>query len=162
MEPEESSPGKNLLDSQLLDAPLRVVVTGGSYNKKELTASIKSIDGNLRILFKCYTTWTPLQPEWVTPKAPNPMRDNGLLVVIKGAHCGKYVRRIHFHYEGDKPIMHLGVVQRFVGKVDTLTDERLELDASYLCLCDESKEDKKRNSSLMDAIREEARKIRAK
>jgi hypothetical protein len=150
------------LDSRLLDARLRIVVTGGAYNQKELIASIKYVDGRLTILHKSYTTSTPLSPEWVTPKCPNPTRDNGLLVIIKGDHCGKYVRRIHHRYEHEKPVLLLAVVQRMDGQVDTLTEERIELDTSYLCLCDESKEDKKRNSSLMDSVRQEARKIRAK
>jgi len=155
-------PKHALLDSRLLDARLKVIVTGGSYNHKELTASIMYVDGRPTISHKSYTTTTPLSPEWVTPKCPNPTRDNGLLVIIKGDHCGKYVRRIHHRYEHDKPVLLLGVVHRMDGHADTLTDERLELDTSFLCLCDESKEDKKRNSSLMDSIRQEARKIRAK
>ena len=105
---------------------------------------------------------TPLSPDWVTPKCPNPTRDNGLLVVIKGDHCGKYVRRIHHRYEGNKPIVLLRVVSRSDGHADKLEEERLELDVSYLYVCEESKEDKKRNSSLMDTVRQEARKIRAK
>jgi hypothetical protein len=130
-----------LLDSRLLNAQLKVVVTGGSYNKKELTASIEAVGGQPTILFKCYKTSTPLTPDWVTPKHPNPTRDNGLLVVIKGDHCGKYVRRIHHRYEGDKTIMVLGVMNT---SVDTLTEERLALEASDLCV---AKEDKKKNRS---------------
>jgi hypothetical protein len=98
----------------------------------------------------------------VTPKHPNPTRDNGLLVVIKGSHLGKFVRRIHHRYEREVPLVILAVVKREAGQVDTLTGERLEMDVSYLCVSEESKEDKKRNSSLMTALREDARKIRAK
>ncbi len=65
-------------------------------------------------------------------------------------------------YEGNKPIVLLGVVSRSDGHADTLEKERLELDVSYLCVCEQSKEDKKRNSSLMDTVRQEARKICAK
>jgi hypothetical protein len=159
---EEDGNKHQLLDLRLVNSQLRVIVTGGPYNHKELTAAIKSIDGRLVILYKCYTTSTPLSPDWVTPKCPNPTRDNGLLVVIKGDHCGKYVRRIHHRYEGNKPIVLLGVVSRSDGHADKLEEERLELDVSYLCVCEESKEDKKRNSSLMDTVRQEACKIRAK
>ena len=56
----------------------------------------------------------------------------------------------------------LGVVKRVAGQVDTLLEERLDLEVSSLCLCMESKEDKILNKSLMDAVRTEARKIRAK
>lgn len=151
-----------LLDSRLLGAQLRVIVTGGLYDHKELTATIEARGESLIMLYKAYTTATPLAPEWVTPMYPNPTRDNGLLVVIQGDHCGKYVRRVHHRYEGEKPIVILGVVSRLAGHADTLTEERLELEVSDLCLCKESKEDKRQNKSLMDAVREEARKIRAK
>lgn len=151
-----------LLDRRLLNAPLKALVSGGTYNRKEVTVFIQDVDGHIRIQHKHYKKSITLNSEWVTPKYPNPTRDNGLLIVIKGDHCGKYVRRIHHRYEGEDAIVILGVVQRVVGQVDTLTGEQLELDISHLCLCDESKEDKKLNTSLMDALREEARKTRAK
>jgi hypothetical protein len=151
-----------LLDEQLLNAQLKVLVTGGYFNGKEVTASIQADNGVISIRYKLYKTTTILNPDWVTPKYPNPTRDNGLLIVIKGEHCGKYVRRIHHQYEGEEAIVILAVVQRVDGHVNTLMEERLELDVSHLCVCDESREDKKLNSSLMDELREEARKTWAK
>jgi hypothetical protein len=148
-----------LLDLRLLNAQIRVIVTGGTYDKKELVVSIESIDGQLRIMYKRYKTLIRLTPEWVTPKHPHPTRDKGLLLVIQGDHCGKYVRRIHHRYEGNKIIIILGVVNRVAGCPEVLTDQQLELDSSYLCLCDEK--DKNPNESL-DAIRVEACKTRAK
>ena len=88
----------------------------------------------------------------MTPKHPNPTRDNGLLVVIKGDHCGKFVRRIHHHYKGEEAIVILAVVNRVVGQVDNLAGEQLELGASHLCVCEESKQDKGINRSLMDPL----------
>ena len=98
----------------------------------------------------------------MTPKFPNPTRDNGLLVVIKGEHCGKYVRWIHHCYIDEQAVVILSVVTRVADCVDVLTGEQLELDVSYLCVCEKSKEDKTQNKLLMDELREEARKIRAK
>jgi hypothetical protein len=54
------------------------------------------------------------------------------------------------------------VVNRVAGQADTLSEERLDLEVSSLCLCMELKEDKTRNKSAMNAVRTEARKIRAK
>ena len=151
-----------LLDSRLLNAQLRVVVTGGTFNQKELTASVQCLDERLSIQRCFYKSSKTLLPNWVTPKFPNPMCDNGLLVVIKGEHCGKYVRRIHHRYIDEEAIVILSVVTRVAGHVDVLTGEQLELDVSYLCVCEESKEDKTRNRLLMNELQEEARKIRAK
>jgi hypothetical protein len=150
------------LDSRLIGAQLKVVVNGGSYKKKEVTASIESVNGQLTIGWKSYKTWKHLEPEWVTPKHPNGLRDNGLLVVISGAHCGKYVRRIYHRYEADKLTVILGVVNRLASHPDTLSEERLYLEVSSLCLCNESAEDKDRNKSLMNSVWTEASKIRAK
>jgi len=131
------------------------------FKGKTVVASIEAIDGRPCIRYKHYKMHT-LKPEHVAPKHPNATRDNGLLVVIKGEHSGKYVRRIHHRYDGKEAILILAVVNREAGKMDSLTGERLELDVTCLCLCDELKDDKKLNSSLMDMLREEARKIRAK
>ena len=152
-----------LLDPRLLNAQLRVNVNGGGFNNKELTVSVRSINGQLGIRRTVYKTAKFVDPEWVTVKHPNPTRDNGLLVVIKGDHCGKYVRRIHHRYEANgKAIVLLAVVSREAGSMDRLTGEELGLDVFHLCVCEESKEHKKLNSSLMDQLREEARKTRAK
>jgi hypothetical protein len=160
--PNPFNEGQVLLDLRLLGAQLRVSVTGGKYEKKELTASIFSIDGRLIIQRPFHKSIETLLPEWVTPKYPNPTRDNGLLVVIKGDHCGKYVRRIHHRYEGEEAVVILAVVNRVAGHVDSLTGEKLGLDVSHLCVCEEPKEDKRLNCSLMNSLREEARKTRAK
>jgi hypothetical protein len=147
---------------RLLDAQLKVSVTGGKYHKRELTVSIRFIEGRLCIQHYFYRSWEALLPEWVTPKYPNPTRDNGLLAIIKGDHCGKYVRRIYHRYEAGEIIVILAVVNRLAGHMDSLSGEQLEMDVSHLCVCQESKEDKGLNRSLMDALREEARKTRAK
>ena len=137
-------------------------VTGGKFDHKELTASVRSVDGQLGIQRQVYKSFQTLLPNRVTPKHPNPTRDNGLLVVIKGDHCGKYVRRIHHRYNGEEAIVILAVVNRVAGHMDNLSGEQLELDISHLCVCEESKEDKGLNRLLMNPLREEARKTRAK
>jgi hypothetical protein len=151
-----------LLDLRLLGAQIRVFVTGGKFDNRELTVSVRFIEGLLSIRYQFYKSSETLPPEWVTPKYPNATRDNGLLVVIKGDHCGKFVRRIHHRYEGDKAIVILAVVNRVAGQVDTLSGEKLELDVSHLCVCEESKGNKELNRTVMNSLREEARKTRAK
>jgi hypothetical protein len=98
----------------------------------------------------------------VTPKCPNPKCENGLLVVIKGEHFGKFVRRIYYRFIGDEIITTLAVVNRVVGQVDALTGDQLEMDASHLCVCKESIEDRKLNDRLMQPLREKAREKQAK
>jgi hypothetical protein len=58
--------------------------------------------------------------------------------------------------------MILAVVKRRENAADSLTGEHLELGPSYLCVGVETREEKKCNDSLMTALREQARKIRAK
>lgn len=149
-----------LLDSRLLDMKLKVSVNGGKYVRKELVASLASVEGQLSIRHQFYHTSEALSPEWVTPKHPHGARDNGLLVVIKGEHCGKYVRRIAHRHEGDTTTITLAVVSRAEGLVDKLTGERLELGVEDLCVALETKEEKKRNESIMTTLREQARKPR--
>ena len=96
------------------------------------------------------------------PKATNLTCDNRLLVVIKGKHCGKYVHQIHHRYDRETPIIILGVMKRMESAANSLTGEQLELSADHLCMAIEMTEDKKCNKSVMAALHEEARKIRAK
>jgi len=93
---------------------------------------------------------------------PNLTRDEGLLVVIKGEHCGKFVRRVHFRYSDNIPIADLAVVNHSEGAKDNLTGERLELTADHLGSVFECPSDKALNKDLMTALRTKHRKIRAK
>ena len=152
-----------LLDARLVNVGLKVIAKGGEHKGKELTAFVVSTEGRLSFRRHKYKTWQILSSEWVTPKYPNPKRENGLLVVIKGEHVGNYARRIYHRFVGEEVICILAVVNREVGQVpDTLTGGQLEMDASHLCVCEESIEDRKRNDLLMRPLREEARKKRAK
>ena len=69
------------------------------------------------------------------------------------------MRRIHHRYDQETPIIILGVVKRMESAADSLTGEQLELSADHLCMAIEMTEDKKRNKSVMAALREEACKI---
>ena len=99
------------------------------------------------------------------PKRPNPTRDNGILMVVNGIHCGKYVRRIHHRYHEDngnkQALILLAVVKKVDGAVDTLTGEQIELSPDSLCVAVERNEgDRKLNANLMNSLRENARKCR--
>jgi hypothetical protein len=86
-------------------------------------------------------------------------------VVVKGEHCGKYVRRIHHRYHEDngnkQAFIILAVVEKVDGAADTLTGEQFELGPDSLCLAFETNEDKKLNANLMTSLREDARQRRS-
>ena len=88
--------------------------------------------------------------------SPNPTHDNGILMVVKGNHCGKYVRRIHHRYHednGDKQaIILLAVVNKVKGAADTLTGEQFELGPDSLCIAIEMNKDRKLNANLMKSL----------
>ena len=158
-------PEHPLLDERLVGALLKAVVNDGeTYKNREVSVSIAKIDDDISIRHHVYNASRGLFPAWVSPKSPNPTRDNGLLRVIKGNHCGKYVRRIHHRYHesnGNKqPLIILAVVERVDGAADTLTGEQLELGPDSLCVAVEANEDRKLNANLMNTLRENARKRR--
>lgn len=132
-------------------------MNGGSHNNKETTASVEVTEGKLSIRHIFYGVSTHLEPSWVTVKHPNPKRDNGLLVVIKGEHCGKYVRRVHHRPSG---VMILAVMHRVDKVADTIMRERLELGVEFLCVSPETKEERDLNISVMKSLRDEARTLR--
>jgi hypothetical protein len=158
-------PQYHLLDERLVGAQLKVVVNDGeNYKNREVIVSIARVEGVVSIRHHVYNISKGLSPAWVSTKGPNPTRDNGLLVVVKGEHCGKYVRRIHHRYHEDngnkRALILLAVVQKVVGATDTLTGEQFELGPDSLCLAFETNEDRKLNANLMNSLRENARKRR--
>ena len=133
--------------------------------RKEVAVSIAKVGGVVGIRHYVYNTFKGLAPGWVSLKSPNPTRDNGLLMVVKGEHSGKFVRRIHHRYhednDGNKQVfMNLAVVEKVDGAPDTLTGEQLELGPDSLCVASETSEEKKLNANLMNSLREIARKRR--
>ena len=71
-----------------------MVVNDGdaTYKDREVPVLIAKVDGVVSIRHYVYNTSKGLAPAWVSSKRPNPTHNNGLLVVVKGDHCGKYVR----------------------------------------------------------------------
>ncbi|PPQ87744.1 hypothetical protein CVT25_015172 [Psilocybe cyanescens] len=90
-----------LLNPKLVGCKFNAVVDGGGFTNQQIAVSVDLEDSRVVLRHKKYHTWILLQPGWVTPKHPNPTHDNGLLAVIKGEHCGKYVRRIHHRRGAD-------------------------------------------------------------
>ena len=108
-----------------------------------------------------YNTLKGLAPAWVSPKSPNPTHDNGILMVVKGNHCGKYVRWIHHRYHEDNDdkqvIILLAVINKVEGTADMLTGEQFKLGPDSLCIAVETNEDRKLNAN---SLQENARKHR--
>jgi hypothetical protein len=146
-----------LLSSWLLGVSVKVVVNGSPYTKKEMVVTIATVNEKPCIMYNHYNTSTILDPSWVSPKYPNAKRDNGLLVVIKGEHSGKYVRRIHHRSDDGMDFVHLAVVKRVEGSSDVLSGEQFELGVNFLCLGNETKDEKNMNGGLMKNVRENAR-----
>ena len=154
-----------LLNPRLLGINLKVVVSGGKGKDKDkdkelpLVVSLTSREGQLHIRRKYYKGFESFSPESVSPKRLSPMRDNGLLVVIEGKHCGKYVHWIHHAYKNGNAVVLLAVVMRTADAAESLTEERLQLDPGSLCIGSETKAERERGDHLMRALREEARKM---
>lgn len=149
------APQHVLLNERLVGAHLLATIDGGMYKNQLKAVDILCVDGRLR-LFHCKSkTYNPLEPHWVTPKCPSPSYDHGLLMVIQGKHCGKYVRRIAHLNSSDGVVMVLAVVNHVLKTADTLTGETLYIAPELLCKADESDSDKKLNKNVMTAIRKE-------
>ena len=149
-----------LLDPRLVGRMLRVLVSGGAHPKNETPVSIVRGQNDEVIIRQSWRNQSfGLRPEWVTARNPNPTRDNGSLVVIRGDHCGKYVRRIHHYYvnnDRDHPVMQLAVMLRVDG-VEAITEDRIELPPEDLCQGFETEREKNLNANLMTSLHEQAR-----
>lgn len=145
------------MDSRLGGLSLTVKVNGGDYSNKEVEATICCGMGGVTIRHTKYNSSILLQPAWVTPKHPSPTHDNGLLVIIKGDHCGKYARRIYHRHDDNATVIILALVTRSEKSTDVLTGQRLELTNDFLCTVKEPKTDREQNNVLMKPLRAEYR-----
>lgn len=141
------------LNPLLANKKINAIVNGGGHEQKLLEITISVLQERVLLSYIKYGTSYPLKPEWVTPKHPSPTHDNGLLIVIRGDHCSKYVRRIHHRHSNTGSTIILAVTKKVEGYPDILTDERLELTPDYLCTVSESKTEKDLNKDLMKSIR---------
>ena len=152
-----------LFDPRLLGIKLKVKFTGGAHKNKETDIASSIVGGQPVLPFMFYKTRINYPPKWVSIVPPNPTQDEGLLVIIKGEHCGKLVHRVHFRYGSDNiPIADLTVVHHSGGAKDSLTGEQLELMADDLGSVAKALSDKALNRDLMTALRTKHRKIHAK
>ncbi|KAF9455726.1 hypothetical protein BDZ94DRAFT_1277496, partial [Collybia nuda] len=71
---QQQGPSHPLLDPQLINIKLKVLVTGGQYQGKEMVVSLVKVDGELSIQFNHYKTLGFLLPGDLTLKRPNPTR----------------------------------------------------------------------------------------
>ena len=76
--------------------------------------------------------------------------------MIKGEHCGKLVQRIHYQYIDQQDFVYLAVVKKVDGAADIILPEQLEFPPDSLCVDMESKEEKKLNHTLMNALHKDA------
>jgi hypothetical protein len=162
---QQNRPQHSLLDERLVVAQLRVVVDDGeTYKNREVTVLIAQVEGIVCIRHHVCNPSRGLAPAWVSSISPNPTRNNGLLVVVEGEYCGKYVGQIHHRYyedDGNKQeLILLAVIKKVDGAADTLTGEQFELGPDSLCLAVETSEDRKFNANLMSLLGTNARKHR--
>ncbi|PPR03513.1 hypothetical protein CVT24_007001 [Panaeolus cyanescens] len=155
-----STPQHVLLQRLLLDIKLRTNVNAPNIPGSETTVWV-SIQDNGELGFKCIHKrregW--LQPNWVEARRPHINRgDNGLMVVVRGVHSGKMVRRITHRTSADgRWVMYCAVVHYQEGTRNTLTSEEIELESMDVCLAWESKEDKLMNKTLVSELNRRAR-----
>jgi hypothetical protein len=146
-----------LLNPSLAGITLNVVAD--SDPSKPFDVNIVENNGRITIWKVRHGNSTFVEPDSVQPKYPSATHSNGLLIVIKGEHCGKYVRRIG-HKHDRTTTMILAVVKKMDKSSDLLTGEQLELETDFLCTVPESTEEKKLNKDLMKELRTNFRTIR--
>lgn len=171
----EELPRLWMLNRNLIGKKLKVKVTEGEFRGKEvvLIPSFNEAKKGQRLVdekesvvlrWKRFSSWVEMEPEWVSVLHPNVTLGNGLLIVVAGEHCGKYVRRYDHRYDPTNmdPYIFVAVVNHGPDLADTLTGETFETRPTYLCISDETKAERDRNQSLMVPLREQHRKRRVR
>jgi hypothetical protein len=133
------------------------IVTGGEYKNKKMVVYSSMVDGQQKILHRSYGTITILDSDWVALAPVNVTRYDGLLVVVKGEHLGKFGRRIHYgHFSEGKRAL-VAFVNRVSGVQDTLTGEEQHLPADCLAIVHEAKAERDNNGLVVEERRKAAR-----
>lgn len=146
-----------LLHPKLAEKSVKAFIKQGSSKTKEGSITIDNGNGYCSLRTKKYHISEPVSHDDVTPKHPNPAYDNGLVVVIRGEHVGKYGRRLH-HVKKDRvAYMILGIVEVKEGQADRLSGEVVEMASEDMCVVDESKGQKKNNADIMKVPRQKYR-----
>lgn len=145
-------PEHALLDPRLAGATVYVIETQDP--SKTIRVTLHSDHGTNSIRKIEYHTSVIVAPDSVLPKHPNPTHDNGLLLIIRGENCGRYVRRLHHrHRPGKSTLIIVCVMDIRPGSQDVLTDTFLELEVDHLVVVDETAVQKKLNKNLMAEAR---------
>jgi hypothetical protein len=152
-----AEPPHLLFNPKVMGIDVVVFVTGDKYKQKKLVVHSAMVDGQPRILHRSRGTNTGLDPKWVSLAEVNIMRYEGLLVVIKGEHLGKFGRRIHHGQLGEEKTALIAFVNRVNGGQDTLTGEEQHLPAACLAMVHEEKAEKDKNDLIVESRRKAAR-----
>jgi hypothetical protein len=148
-----------LLNPRLVGKMVQVAIVGSEHRKKQVPVVIVHNSNKVALHQSWHQVSHFVEPKWVEVKPPNPTCDNGLLIVIKGEHCGKYIRCIHHQYENDncqRPIMQLVVVDHGETGANVLMGEEIELMPEYQVQSFETDDEKQLNMNLMTARRSQA------
>lgn len=146
-----------LLNPALAGKNVKATINDGSGKVRDAVVSLHCSNGDCSIRTLQYHTSVQVPENTVEPKHPSPTHDNGLVMVIKGAHAGKYGRRLYHSRNNGLLSMILEVVIVQDGHKDILTGDILELTADYLCTVDESPKQKKLNGDVMKESRQRYR-----
>ena len=148
-----------LLDPRLHNIKVKAVVNGPRCDNKTMFVHGGMWDNHLKIRGKFGKKVFDVEPEWIRVVPPDVTRHDGLLVIIKGSHLGRFARRIHYGYadaEMSTKTAFVALLNRTQGQADSV-DEEVHLTADYLAIVDETKEDKDLHSACVMARRKETR-----
>ena len=141
------APVHPLLIPELSGIKLKVLLSGKP-------AIAQSVDGTL---FQVHNKrMLSLDISKVQPKHPDALRDNGLCVVLSGDDCGKFVRRLHFRKVDGKSFVKAAVVTRKGAKEANEIVSPLQIvccPPEVLCMCDETKEERKSTDTVLENLR---------
>ncbi|PPQ76392.1 hypothetical protein CVT24_007926 [Panaeolus cyanescens] len=152
--PWTSSYRHPLIDNRILNLKIKANVNGGGIPGTQLVVWLaQKEDGSFSFCCKRGHGIGWLEPHWIELRRPNPARETGLMVITnsESSHFGKLVRRASHRHSAERNciVMRCVVVLVEDGKPNTLTSQELNLIASDVCLCSETKEEKDINKQLL-------------
>jgi hypothetical protein len=155
-----------ILHPKLLGIAIRVDVDGGPFDtvqtKKKNGIFVKTVSESDRVVPMVVDllgrqNFVSVERIHKFCQRPKPSSERSLMVVIEGAHTGKYVRQIYHFFQGGKVEENNKFIVMVVdrsGNIERLSEELLELDRDEVELVQETADERRYMNNILKDTRD--------
>ncbi|PPQ80749.1 hypothetical protein CVT24_010832 [Panaeolus cyanescens] len=150
-----SPPAHPFLRKELIGIGLCASVNGGTYSNMKCVVNVREQNGRLSLYHHMKNVNRYLEPDWVKPTHPNPVKTTSRLVVISDNKPGTFVRPFRGYKPEKPPLMTVAIVEHTPGSVDKVIGDAI-YSAEELCATFETRDDQALHRDMAKKLRDRA------